>query len=97
MAELSHSPYVTYLAAVMEAMSFHFTTKCVASSFTVLDEPYPLTTYEANPSSTRAAAYQGRGCVKGRVDWRQDVKLSSRNYGKARLMPSLTSDLETRT
>ena len=55
MAVISPSKYVPDLSSATEASSLHVTTKYVMSSSTLLGEPFPLTAYAANPSSTRAA------------------------------------------
>ena len=55
---LRTSPYATDLDAATEASSSHVTTKCVTSSYTLFDEPSPLTVYVVNPSSTRATEDQ---------------------------------------
>ena len=56
---------VTRSAAATEVSSSHVTMIYETISSTSPDKPYPLTTYKANPSSTRAAAYQ-RGDIRHR-------------------------------
>ena len=73
MAELSPSLYVTYLDTAMGALSLYVTTKCMTSSSTLLGEPFPLTAYAVNPSSTRFAADQNRRYIKLGADWRKEV------------------------
>ena len=63
------------------------------SSSALLNKPYPLTAYAANPSSTRSKSDQRRSYVRGGSDWRQYVTFSLGPYGISRLMPSSTSDL----
>ena len=76
MAALSLTMYATYIAAVMEALKLQVTTKCVTSYSTLIDYPYPLTTYVVNPSSDRSAAYHRRLYVRGGVDLRQELTSS---------------------
>ena len=89
------SLYVPGWAAAPDALSSHVTTKCVTSSSTSVDYNFPLNVYAATPSSTRAAAYHKRGCVRVGTYWRQEVTYSFGDYGNVRLMPSSMSNLET--
>ena len=93
-AALWLSLYVTDLSAATEALSSHITNKRMASSCTLIGEPSPLTAYVAKTSSTRSTEDQRRRHVDGESAWRQEVMLSSKDYGKVRLTPSTASDLE---
>ena len=79
------------LAAVTEASSSHVTKKCMTSSSASLGEPFPITVYAENPSSTRSEADQRRGYVRGGEDWRKKLTYSFGSYGNARLTTSLAS------
>ena len=68
-------------------MSSHVKTKCVTISSTLIDEPYPLTEYVENNSSTRAAAYQRNRYVRECTYWIHEVTSSFGDYGKSRLTP----------
>ena len=81
----------------MEALSPHVTVKCVTSSSTLINNPSPLPIYVDNPSSIRAASDQRRRHFQVGSTWRRELTLSSETYGKSRLTPSLTSDLEMLT
>ena len=70
------------------------TTKCVTISCTLFDEYLPINLYVDNPSYIRAVAYQRRRYVRGGENWRQEVMFSYNAYGKSRLTPSSTSDLQ---
>ena len=94
---LQPSLYVTYVAASTEASPFHVTPKCVKISSTLLDNISPINEYKAKSSSTRDVADQRRGYIRVGADWRKKVMFSSESYGKARLIPSSTSDLEMLT
>ena len=52
------SIYDIYLNTAKEALSSHNTMKFVTDSSTFIDEPFLLTAYAANPSSTRDASDQ---------------------------------------
>ena len=85
------------LAASTNALSPHVKINCAKISYTSLDEPSPLTTYEENPSSTRDAADKRRSYIKVGAAWRKEMMFSSEDYGKSRLTPSSMSDLEMLT
>ena len=76
------------LAASTNALSPHVKINCAKISYTSLDEPSPLTTYEENPSSTRDAADKRRSYIKVGAAWRKEMMFSSEDYGKSRLTPS---------
>ena len=97
MAALLPILYVTYLDAATEASSSYITTKCATISCTLIGQPSPLPACAENSPSTRATAYQRMIYFRGGVYWRQEVTLSSETYGKSKLTPSSTSDLETLT
>ena len=67
------------------------------SSCTSFNDLSPLTSYAANPSSTRITEDQRKRYVRGGAAWIQEATFSSKDYGKARLTPSWTSDLEIMT
>ena len=72
MAAPSQYPCIMDLSAVTEAFSLHATKKCMKISSTALDKNSPLIVYVANPSSTRATAYQRRRYSKG--TWIEDTR-----------------------
>ena len=94
---LGPSPYIIDLAESTEELSSHVTMKYVARSSTSTDEPYPITAHTENLSSTRDAEDHRTRYFRGGVHLRPEVTSPSGAYGKARLMPKLTSDMETRT
>ena len=90
-------PYVTDLAAAMEASSSHATMNCVTSSYTSLEDISPLTLYTVNIASTRYASHHRSSYVGLGVVSRQEVIFSSEAYGKFRMTPSSMSYLEMMT
>ena len=84
---LSTSQYLMKLAAVRVTLSSHFTMVCVMRSSTLLDDTSPLTAYTANPSSTRAMAYQKRRYFRGHAYYKHKVTSSFGSSEKSILTP----------
>ena len=94
---ISPSTYVTDLDSVTETLPSHVTTKCMTLYSTSLNDTFPIRLYAKNLSSIRSVAYHRKRYVRVVVDWRQEVTFACEDYGKSRVMPSSTSDLETQT
>ena len=90
-------PHVTDLSVDVEGLSLHVIMRCMTILSTLNDDTYHLTVYTEIPSSTRDASYRRRSYVTGNSVQRLDETSSYRDYGKLKLMPSLTSYLVTPT